>query len=377
MRLIVFGTYDAGAHPRVAVLCEGLAQHGHDVIECNVPLRVNTAARVAMVREGRGLASFVRELIRCWLTLARRRWRLPPAQAVIVGYMGHFDVHLARLLFPRTPLVLDHLISAGDTARDRGEQGRVKLALLSALDRAALAVSDIVVVDTEEHRRLLPARVVGKSVVVAVGAAGSWFRAGDARHSASSHAPAGREEPLKIVFFGLYTPLQGTLIIGRALSQLVDCSIEVTMIGDGQDRPAAAAAVRGGPAVRWLDWVPPHELPGIVASHDVCLGIFGTTPKAMRVVPNKVFQGAAAGCVVVTSDTQPQRQMLGDAGIFVAPGDPMALAATLRRLAGDRATTAAFGDRASRRARERFSPGTIIAPLEDGLGVIRARGLHL
>ena len=238
---------DAGAHPRVAMLCEGLAQHGHDVIECNVPLRVNTAARVAMVREERGLASFVRELIRCWLTLARRRWRLPPAQAVIVGHMGHFDVHLARILFPRTPLVLDHPISAGDTARDRGEQGRVRLAsVIGAGTGGARCV---------RHRRrghgrapaVVPAQVVGKSVVVAVGAAGSWFRAGDARHSASSHAPAGREEPLKIVFFGLYTPLQGTLIIGRALSQLVDCSIEVTMIGDGQDRPAAAAAVRGGP----------------------------------------------------------------------------------------------------------------------------------
>ena len=50
-----------------------------------------------------------------------------------------------------------------------------------------------------------------------------------------------------------------------------------------------------------------------------------------------------------------KRQMLGDAGSFVAPGNPMALAATLRRLAGDRATTAAFGDR-RRGARASVSP---------------------
>ena len=96
-----------------------------------MPLRFNTAARVAMMRHGRGVAALVLELARCWLALARRRWRLPRADAVIVGYMGHFDVHLARVLFPRTPLVLDHLISFSDTARDRGEQGRLKLAVLS------------------------------------------------------------------------------------------------------------------------------------------------------------------------------------------------------------------------------------------------------
>jgi len=107
---------------------------------------------VALVQRGQGLLSLALELARCWVVLAWRRWRLPQADAVIIGYMGHFDVHLARLLFPRTPLVLDHLIGASDTAHDRGERGRLKLTLLSAIDRAALSVADVVVVDTDEHR---------------------------------------------------------------------------------------------------------------------------------------------------------------------------------------------------------------------------------
>ena len=53
-------------------------------------------------------------------------------------------------------------------------------------------------------------------------------------------------------------------------------------------------------------------------------------------VPNKVFQGAAAGCAVVTSDTAPQRRVLGDAAVLVPPGDPAALAEALRSLAADR-----------------------------------------
>jgi glycosyltransferase involved in cell wall biosynthesis len=135
------------------------------------------------------------------------------------------------------------------------------------------------------------------------------------------------------------------------------------MIGDGQDRPAAEAAARGGAAITWIDWVPPSDLPGLVAGHDICLGIFGTTPKARRVVPNKVFQGAAAGCAIVTSDTRPQRDLLGDAALFVPPGDSWTLAEALGRLAHDRAEVAALSRKARDRARERFTPYAVIGPL--------------
>ena len=40
------------------------------------------------------------------------------ADAVLVGYLGHFDVLLARRLFRRIPVVLDHLIFAADTAAE-------------------------------------------------------------------------------------------------------------------------------------------------------------------------------------------------------------------------------------------------------------------
>jgi glycosyltransferase involved in cell wall biosynthesis len=135
------------------------------------------------------------------------------------------------------------------------------------------------------------------------------------------------------------------------------------MIGTGQDEVQAKAAAAANPAVRWLDWVPSAELPAVVASHDVCLGIFGTGAKALDVVPNKVFQGAAAGCAIVTSDTAPQRRALGDAALLVPPGDPEALAAALRGLAADRAQLAVLRGRAGQLARAKFAPGQIIDPL--------------
>ena len=107
----------------------------------------------------------------------------------------------------------------------------------------------------------------------------------------------------------------------------------------------------------------PEELPELVAGHDVCLGIFGTGPKARRVVPNKAYQGAAAGCVVVTSDTPPQRRALATVGVFVEAGDAIGLAQVLRDLADDRDAVAARREATATLARAAFSPAAVAAPL--------------
>jgi glycosyltransferase involved in cell wall biosynthesis len=100
-----------------------------------------------------------------------------------------------------------------------------------------------------------------------------------------------------------------------------------------------------------------------VAEHDVCLGIFATSPKGRRVVPNKVYQGAAAGCAIVTSDTAPQRRLLGDDALLVPPGDAAALAGALRDLAADRDTCERWRSAARAAARDRFTPSAIVEPL--------------
>jgi glycosyltransferase involved in cell wall biosynthesis len=286
---------------------------------------------------------------------------MPAPDAVLVGYLGHFDVHLARLIFRRVPVVLDHLVGASDTARDRRLNGGLRQVLLRMIDSAALRAADVIVVDTDEHLAALPPRYRARAVVVPVGAPEAWLAA--ARPAEFQDASG----PLRVVFYGLYTPLQGTPVIGAALDRIAAAPVEVTMIGSGQDEAETKAAAAANRAVRWLDWVPAPELPAQVASHHVCLGIFGTGEKALRVVPNKVFQGAAAGCAVVTSDTAPQRRALGDAAVLVPPGEPEALAAALVRLAADRAELARLRQQAHRLAQQRFAPGAIVAPLIDKL----------
>jgi glycosyltransferase involved in cell wall biosynthesis len=356
MRVLFFGTYDAETITRVRVLHEGLAALGDDVTECNVPLGLDTASRVRILQRPWLLPVLAFRLASAWARLLARSRRVGPVEAVVVGYLGHFDVHLARALWRRTPIVLDHLVSGADTALDRRSRSGVLQRALRALDRSALGAADIACVDTEEHLELVPPGLRAKAVVVQVGAPERWF------HEPPEAPSAG---PLRVVFYGSYTPLHGAQVIGEAIGLLAreEPTVRFTMIGRGQDYERTRAAAGGSATVTWIDWIAPAELPAVVSEHDVCLGIFGTTPKAARVVPMKVFGGAAAGCVVVTSDTRPQRRALGEAGTFVPPGDAAALAEALRRLAADPAGTHERRRAVYRRAVEDFRPEASVREL--------------
>jgi glycosyltransferase involved in cell wall biosynthesis len=359
MRVLFFGTYDSRRHPRVEVLAEGFRAAGDTVEECNVPLGLDTDERVRMLKQPWRLPVLALRLGSAWARLWLRSRRVAAPDAVVVGYLGQADVRLARRLWPRTPIVLDYLVSLSDTAADRSAGGGLVHRALRAVDAGATRAADVVAVDTDEQRVTVYAEPRDAVVVVPVGAPAWWFR----------EPSALAAEPLRVAFFGLFTPLQGAPVIGRAIAALAgEAGITFTMIGTGQDHAATREAARANPHVTWIDRVAHDALPDLMATQHVCLGVFGTGPKALRVVPNKVYQGAAAGCVVVTSDTAPQRRLLGDAALYVPPGDAGALASTLRELSSDPDRVAKLRDAAYDLAQQGFRPETVVAPLRALLG---------
>ena len=369
LHIAFFGTYDQSLHPRVQVLEQGLRERGHHVEVVNVPLHFDTASRVRLASQPWRAPGFALRVVATWVRLLARSRRARRPDVVVVGYLGHFDVHLARARWPRAHIVVDHMVSMADTVRDRKiDRSSLLLRALTAFDRAATRQADTVVVDTAEQSAGIDPRHRPKVVVVPVGAPAAWFEAG-AETAAGSGADGTPDEPLRVAFFGLYTPLQGAVTIGQAIAAAGrGRPVRWTMIGDGQDRAATEAATEvSGTDVEWVDWVDAAELPALVARHDVCLGIFGTGPKALRVVPNKVYQGAAAGCAIVTSDTAPQRLALGDAALYVPPGDPRALADAIGRLAADRRLLHDLRTAARAAAEARFTAGAAVEGLSTRL----------
>ncbi len=360
--VLFFGTFDEELHPRTTVLREGLAARGNRVSSINRPLGLSTADKVRIARFPVLAVLLVFKLLIRWAQLLADSRGTQPT-VVIVGYMGHFDVHLARLRFRSSFVVLDHLTGLAETARDRRVDHGVRFRLLGFLDRCALARADLVLSDTEEQA----AQIAGHAtevIVIPVGAATAWH---DAR--GSSTTPTG---PLKVVFVGLFTPLQGTDVIARAaIETLQSAEVEFTFVGAGQDLELAKSIVPpDDKRVVWREWIPMIGLPGFVAEFDVSLGIFGSTPKALRVVPNKVYQGLAAGTVVITSNTDPQRRLKELHRLnrlrLTPPGDSSALARALIELAG---STERIRNQDLAGSEEfTMAPSAIVAPLADRLG---------
>jgi glycosyltransferase involved in cell wall biosynthesis len=108
----------------------------------------------------------------------------------------------------------------------------------------------------------------------------------------------------------------------------------------------------------WRDDVPFAELPGELARAAVVLGVFGGGQKAAMVVPNKVWQAAAAGRPLVTRDGPGLREVLtpGEHCVAVAPADPAALAAAIVQLLDDAARAERLGRAARAHVVERFAP---------------------
>ncbi len=96
--------------------------------------------------------------------------------------------------------------------------------------------------------------------------------------------------------------------------------------------------MHGAPAnVEHVPWVEYELLPAELHRAGCALGIFGTSGKASRVIPNKAFQAIACGTPLVTADTPAARELLvdGESALLVPAGDPAALAGAVRRIAAE------------------------------------------
>ena len=262
-------------------------------------------------------------LVRAELGLLRRtRTRY---DAVIVGYPGQVDIPAARRAARGAPVVFNPLVSLADTlVTDRGrfDDGSLPARTLRLIDRAALRAADVVVADTDANARFL-AQLAGLERVETcfVGAEDAVFGP-NSRPASFTHA----------LFVGKLIPLHGIdTILGAAR---LTPELHFRVIGSGQleslleERPDN---------VEWVPWVEYRELRDEHARAGVALGIFGTSSKAARVIPNKAFQALACGTPLVTADTPAARELLTDGkdALLVPPGDPAALAEALRRLATD------------------------------------------
>lgn len=340
MRVCFFGTYTiAEGYPVNRVLLKGLERSGVEVLQCREELWEGFLHTTFSQRRWSTYLRLGWRLCRCYLRLLKRYRRLPEHHWVVVGYAGYLDILLARLLAGRRhPLVLVSFISLYDTmVFDRAQLPvkSLKAKAVKSLERLGFRCADLVLVDTDAH---------GQYLAALHALPGAKFRrsfVGEDDEVFRPLPPPAAAPVFRVLFFGTYVPLHGVETVLAAASCLRDVpGLELVLIGNGQlygqiRQEADRLQLRH---LVFIDqWMSPERLREQVAQADVCLGIFGQTAKAARVIPLKVFDALALGRPVITRDSPAIRELLEhEKNVLLCPaGDGAALAAAILRLQAD------------------------------------------
>lgn len=340
MRIVFWGTYDTGK-PRNRILLRGLRENDVDLTECHADIWSGVEDKSQIQTLARKIFFLCRWLM-SYPKLLFDYCRLPRHDAVIVGYLGQLDV---LVLWPfarmrRVPIVWDAFLSLYDTVvNDRKIVGKYHpLAFfLYAWEWLACRAADAIFLDTRKHADYFVRQFhlsPHKTFSVFVGAETEVFSGISVESSVVKS-----NNQFTVLFYGQFIPLHGIDTIICAARLMVDDPVRWIIIGQGQEDVKIRSMLNDNPIplLQWIPWVEYRELKQWIQRSDLCLGIFGESDKAARVIPNKVFQILAAGKPLITRDSPGIRELLDpdmDGVTLVPPADSSALAASIREIAG-------------------------------------------
>ncbi len=345
MRITFFGAYDP-AYPRSSVIRRGLRLNGVDVVECRTSPHFKFWVRYPLLMLGRRRSPdylFVPEFCQKDMPLA--------------GFLG---------LLTARKVIFDPLAARFETKivdwRWRSTDAPAAWWNFQ-IDRAAFASAGLILADTAAHKSyycemygLKPAKVE----VLPLGYDDEFFRPRGDAAGPGTGVRAGRFE---VLFYGSFLPLHGAEVIVEAARIMAakDPSVHFKLIGSGRTLSAVREAAAGLTNVEFLGRRPAGELPALIEAADVCLGIFGRTDKARRVVPHKIFQSLGMGKALITARTPAAEEFFKHEETLFFCDEPLAesLAAAVLKLKNDAVLRDRIADRGFALVRENYSPKAI------------------
>ncbi len=296
--------------------------------------------------------------------------KLKVPDAVWVPTFRQKDFHSARRYADkhRVPLIFDPLISAWDKAifeRNKFPQTDRRAQRLLKWEQSMFSSADLVIADTKSHARFFGESLSAprdKTVVIPVGAEESLF---------TTQPVHTMGTPPEVFFYGSFINLQGTDVIVEAALQVPEA--RWTLLGNGPLRKICEEKSTGRQHIHFEEWHPYEKLPERIGQADILLGIFGSSPKSGRVIPNKVYQTLACGRPLITRESPaypPQLAADPDSGItFVPAGDPVALAGAVKKMIAAPGQLA----KAARQARQTYEKYFCEARISEALATALAK----
>jgi glycosyltransferase involved in cell wall biosynthesis len=173
-------------------------------------------------------------------------------------------------------------------------------------------------------------------------------------------------------FIAIYAGAHGmsndlSMLVAAASLLRDEPDIVIVLVGDGKEKPALMKQVQEM-SLENIQFLPPYtkqEMPGLLAAADTCIAVLKPVELYKTVYPNKVFDYMAAGKPVILAIDGVIREVVEEAqaGIFITPGNPDAMAEAIQRLALDPQARQAMGMRGRSYVERNFNREDLAAQL--------------
>ena len=280
---------------------------------------------------------------------------------LIVGFRAHSDIVMASLIakLRGVPLIFDPLTSRyEERVVDRRQVSESSLLArwYRLSDSAGCRLADCVLLETNAQIDYFTETFgISRDKCRRL-----WLGADD--EIMRPRPVAERRDAFTVFFYGRFSPLHGIehIIEAAAMLEQRGDPVRFVIVGGGQtyDVIRALATRLGVSTVTFMAPVEYQALATLMSSADVCLGTFGTSARARRVIPYKVFDALAIGRPVLTADTPAIREALtvGE-DVWTCPsGNSTALADAIATLKHDPALCERLAANGHRVFREQLSP---------------------
>ena len=262
----------------------------------------------------------------------------------------------------KKPVVFDAVLTLYETLvvdRKHVDSKSVKAKLLYLLDYNALHNANLILSDTRTHVKYYSYFYNVEFSKCRRVLVGSHYEFVYPRRTKKE------DDCFLVIFWGGFIPLQGVKCIIRAAKLLENNKdVKFELRGFGQTHSEAlelSRSLRVKNVTFVPKWVSYNDLPNYIAKADICLGIFGETKKAQRVIPNKAVEALAMKKPLITGDSPAAREILKDEEncVLVPMADPKALAEAILTLKEDKKLRDTIAENGYRLFKEKLSPRAI------------------
>ncbi|MBU1164149.1 glycosyltransferase family 4 protein [Patescibacteria group bacterium] len=308
MKVCYFGIYSK-RYPRNNILIQGLEANGVEVIECN--------------SRAKGFKKY-------WELYSKYK-KIKEHDVVVVGFLGQGIMPWAKLICKKK-IIFDAFVSLYNTNvfdRKRYSQSSLKAKFDYFRDKISCQLADVVLLDTQAHIDYfvktfnLPKDKFKK---IYAGADNKYF-----------YPKEKKDSKFIVHFHGYLVPFHGIEYVIEAANILKNEYIKwqiVTRFTSRYEKIKQKVESQGLQNVVFHNEVSQEELNTLINNADICLGVFGNTPKKDLVIPNKIFESLACKKPLITSESTATKEILENAEnvLFCKTADPQDLADKVMKL---------------------------------------------